>query len=210
MARPRNTDPPRPRNTARGGGSRPGKITDADQAHIIELHAQGKGRNEIADILGVTRSAITYWARKLELRFDESQTAEASAARLEQLKRRRLDLAEMIEHQIPALHERLWSPVTTYERGVDSLIPVTLPLPPLRDVRDGYTALSLALRSLTELLTSHSNDTVAADRSMLSDLFGKLKAAVEADQAPDQISDDPTEDGLVDALGDEDELGPPQ
>ncbi len=206
MARPKRTDPPRPRTAARGGGSRPGKITDADRQRIVELHAQGKGRNEIADILGVTRSAITYWARKLELRFDESQTAEASAARLEQLKRRRLDLAEMIEQQIPALHQRLWSPVTTYERGVDSLIPVTLPLPPLRDVRDGYTALSLALRSLSDLLTSQSNDTVAGDRSMLADLFGKLTAAVEADQA----SDDPAEDALVGDLGGEDELGPPQ
>ncbi len=210
MARPKNSDAPRPRAAARGGGSRPGKITDADQQRIVELHAQGKGRNEIADILGVTRSAITYWARKLELRFDESQTAEASAARLEQLKRRRLDLAEMIEQQIPALHERLWSPVTTYERGVDSLIPVTLPLPPLRDVRDGYTALSLALRSLTELLTSHSNDTVAADRSMLSDLFGKLKAAVEQDQVTGSPGDKPADEDLVDGLGGEDELRSPQ
>ncbi|WP_433714491.1 hypothetical protein ACQP2U_10470 [Nocardia sp. CA-084685] len=114
----------------------------------------------------------------------------------------------MIEEHIPALHERLWSPVTTYERGVDSLIPVTLPLPPLRDVRDGYTALSLALRSLSELLISQSNDTGAGDRSMLSDLFGKLKAAVEADQAATTVSDNPAADGLVCAPGDEDELGP--
>jgi len=210
MARPKKTDPPRPRTAVRGGGSRPGKITAADQQRIVELHAQGKSRNEIADTLGVTRSAITYWARKLELRFDESQTAEATAARLEQLKRRRLDLAEMIEQQIPALHERLWSPVTTYERGTDSLIPVTLPLPPLRDVRDGYTALSLALRSLTELLTSQSNDTVAGDRSMLSDLFGKLKAAVEQDQATDSPGDEPADEDPVDGLGEDGELEPPQ
>ncbi|WP_281256219.1 hypothetical protein [Nocardia amikacinitolerans] len=35
-------------------------------------------------------------------------------------------------------------------RGLDSLVPITVPLPPLRDVRDGYAALSLALRSLSE------------------------------------------------------------
>lgn len=191
MARPKKTDPQRPSAAARGGGARPGKITAADQQRITELHADGKGRNEIADLLGVTPATITYWARKLELRFDESQTAEATAARLEQLKRRRLDLAEMIEAQIPALHQRLWSPVTTYERGPDSMVPVTVPLPPLRDVRDGYTALSLALRSFSELLTSQSNDTVAGDRSMLSDLFGKLKAAVDAEStapAPDEAA----------------------
>ncbi|MBF6333333.1 helix-turn-helix domain-containing protein [Nocardia transvalensis] len=196
MARPKKTDPPRQRGPVRGGGSRPGKVTDADRARIIELHAEGKGRNEIADALGLTPGTITYWARKLELRFDDSQTAEATAARLEQLKRRRLDLAEMIEARIPDLHERLWSPVTTYERGADALIPVTLPLPPLRDLRDGYTALSLALRSLSELVTSQANETVAADRSMLSDLFDRLKAAVEADHQgddlgePDQLEDE--------------------
>ncbi|MFG1796704.1 helix-turn-helix domain-containing protein [Nocardia sp. NPDC049149] len=203
MARPKKTDPPRSRAAARGGGARPGKITAEDQQRIVELHAQGKGRNEISEQLGVTRATITYWARKLELRFDESQTAEATAARLEQLKRRRLDLAEMIEAQIPALHRRLWSPVTTYERGLDSMVPVTVPLPPLRDVRDGYTALSLALRSFSELLTSQSNDTVAGDRSMLSDLFGKLKAAVDADTAA------PVPDEAV-PVGADDELELPQ
>ncbi|MET7772422.1 hypothetical protein [Nocardia sp. NPDC005366] len=165
----------------RAAGRRPGKLTEADRDRIVELHAEGRGRNEIATILGVDPAAITYWARRLGIRFDQSQTAEASAARLEQLKRRRLDFAEMLEAQIPALHERLWSPVTSYERGLDTLIPVTLPLPPLRDVRDGYTALSLALRSLSELIANQSNETVASDRSMLGDLFGKLKAAVEQD-----------------------------
>ncbi|WP_433714490.1 helix-turn-helix domain-containing protein [Nocardia sp. CA-084685] len=53
------SDPSRRRTATRGGGARPGKITDADRQRIVELHAQGKGRNEIADILGVTRSAIT-------------------------------------------------------------------------------------------------------------------------------------------------------
>ncbi|MFI6045293.1 helix-turn-helix domain-containing protein [Nocardia sp. NPDC051321] len=208
MARPKKTTPPRPRTTARAGGSRPGKITADDQQRIVELHAKGKGRNEIAEHLGVTRATITYWARKLELRFDESQTAEATAARLEQLKRRRLDLAEMIEAQIPALHQRLWSPVTTYERGLDSMIPITVPLPPLRDVRDGYTALSLALRSFSELLTSQSNDTVAGDRSMLSDLFGKLKAAVDADTA-DAVHDEAAAGEPVDEPSADDELEPP-
>ncbi|NQE89331.1 helix-turn-helix domain-containing protein [Nocardia terpenica] len=169
-------------------------MTDTDRERIRELHAEGKGRNEIADILGVTPGTISYWARKLEIQFDESQTAEATAARLEQLKRRRLDLAEMIEASIPDLHDRLWSPVTTYERGADALIPVTLPLPPLRDVRDGYTALSLALRSLAELVTSQANETVAADRSMLADLFDRLRAAVVADQGDDARSNE-TEPG---------------
>ncbi|WP_054812187.1 helix-turn-helix domain-containing protein [Nocardia arizonensis] len=195
---------PDPAEVRRAAGRRPGKLTEADRDRIAELHAQGKGRNEIAAMLGVDPSTITYWARRLGIRFDQSQTAEASAARLEQLKRRRLDFAEMLEAQIPALHERLWSPVTTYERGLDTLIPVTLPLPPLRDVRDGYTALSLALRSLSELIANQSNETVASDRSMLGDLFGKLKAAVEQDQAPpeqpletDLSDDDADGDGAV-------------
>ncbi|KZM68143.1 helix-turn-helix domain-containing protein [Nocardia terpenica] len=178
--------PPKPRNArskrsgARGGS---GKITDTGRQRIIDLHAVGKGRNQIAAELGVDPRTITYWANKLGLRFDQAITAEATAARLEQLKGRRLDMAEMIAARIDDLHERLWSPHTTYERGDGELIPVTLPLPPLRDLRDGYTALSLALRSLTELVNSQANETVAADRSMLADLARNLKSAVEADHA---------------------------
>ncbi|MGW4743089.1 helix-turn-helix domain-containing protein [Nocardia xishanensis] len=75
----------------RSSGRRPGKLTDIDRERIVELHAEGKGRNELAALLGVDPATITYWARRLDIRFDESQTAEATAAPLEQLKRRRLD-----------------------------------------------------------------------------------------------------------------------
>ncbi|MFI6168828.1 hypothetical protein ACIBCN_18755 [Nocardia sp. NPDC051052] len=168
-------------------GGRP-TLTDADKQHIVTLHGQGKGRNEIAAELGVNPRTITYWAEKLKLRFDATQTAAATAARLEQLKAQRIGMAEQLAAKLPVLHDRMWQTHTTYERGTGPsgapiLIPVTLPLPPLRDVREGYTAYSMALRSFTELIDSQANETVASDRSMLGDLFGRLKDAVDTDRA---------------------------
>ena len=44
------------------------KITNAMKEQLVTLYKEGKMDSEIAKILGVTRSAILYWRKKLNLK----------------------------------------------------------------------------------------------------------------------------------------------
>src|SRR5690606_40817928 len=56
-------------------------VTDAERARVRELHAQNKGRNEIAEAIGRSAGTITNLAREMGLSFDRSATAAATEAK---------------------------------------------------------------------------------------------------------------------------------
>jgi len=158
-------------------------LTEAELEQIKQLHAEGKGRNEIAEAIGRAAATITAAAKKLGLSFDESQTVEATAARVAKMKSQRMDLAEQLLEDVLKMRERLWSPHNYYERGPDSLVPVTLPLPPLRDTRDGYAALQIALKGHLELVSESTDNGIDGKRSVLANLIEGIKSAVAEDRA---------------------------
>ncbi|QOH59901.1 helix-turn-helix domain-containing protein [Rhodococcus rhodochrous] len=159
------------------------KLTDDELEQIKQLHSEGKGRNEIAETLGRAAATITSACKKLGLAFDESQTVEATAARVAQMKAKRIDLAEQLLDDALKIRERLWSPHHYYEKGPDSLVPVTLPLPPLRDTRDGYGALQIALKGHMELVSESTDTGIEGKRSVLANLISGIKSAVAEDRA---------------------------
>lgn len=161
--------------------SRP-PLTEAELEEIKQLHAEGKGRNEIAEAIGRSPSTVTKACKKLELSFDESQTVEATAARVAKMKAQRVDLAEKLLEDVLKMRERLWAPHTYYERGPDALVPVTLPLPPLRDARDGYSALQIALKGHLDLVSESTDTGIEGKRSVLANLIAGIKTAVKEDQ----------------------------
>ncbi len=162
--------------------SRP-PLTEAEIEQIKQLHAEGKGRNEIAEAIGRSPASVTKVTKQLGLAFDESKTVEATAARVQKMKAQRIDLAEQLLEDVLKMRERLWSPHHYYERGPESLVPVTLPLPPLRDTRDGYAALQIALKGHLELVSESSDSGIEGKRSVLANLIAGIKSAVAQDQA---------------------------
>ena len=158
-------------------------LTTDEKARIKLLHAAGKGRNEIAKELSRSGYTISKAIKEMGLGFDESQTVEATAARVAKMRDRRVDIAEKLLNDVELIHQRLWSEHTYYERGQDSLIPVTLPLPPLRDLRDGYSALQIALKGHTELIAGSTDATVESKRSVLANLIAGIHDVVARDKA---------------------------
>lgn len=59
---------------------RPRPVTDETRAEIRALHAEGFGRNEIARRLNISGASVTKAAQAMELVFDHSMTALATAA----------------------------------------------------------------------------------------------------------------------------------
>lgn len=165
----------------------PRPVTEKERAQARKLAAEGVARNEIARRLKRSAATITKIIREAGQSFDRSQTAEATAARVEDMKARRLEIAELLLADVPKLHERLWSPHRYYERGPDAPIEMELPLPPLRDVRDGYGAIGLALRGHQDMMRESSTATVENKRSVLGDLIAGLKAAYDADKAAEAV-----------------------
>lgn len=160
-----------------------GPLTDDEREKIKQLHAAGKGRNAIATEIKRSGYTVSKAIKEMGLAFDESQTVEATASRVAKMRDRRVDLAEKLLNDVELIHQRLWSEHTYYERGTDSLIPVTLPLPPLRDLRDGYSALQIALKGHTELIAGSTDATVESKRSVLANLIAGIHDVVKADKA---------------------------
>lgn len=58
-----------------------GHVTDQDRAHVRQLHAAGKGRNEIARETGLSAGTVSGIAENLGLSFDRSTVIAATEAR---------------------------------------------------------------------------------------------------------------------------------
>ncbi len=172
----------RSRTTRPKKGTKKPDLTQAERDKIAALHAKGKGRNEIAREIGRSAYSVTKVVKELGLSFDEAATVEATAARVAQMKARRVDLAEKLLDDALKLRERLWSPHNYYERGQDAMIPMTLPLPPLRDARDGYAALQIALKGHMDLIAGSTDSSVEDKRSVLANLIDRIKTVVDEDK----------------------------
>lgn len=158
-------------------------LTEDEIEQIKQLHSEGKSRNQIAKEIGRSPASVTKVTKQLGLAFDESKTVEATAARVQAMKARRIDLAEQLLGDVEKMRDRLWSPHQYYERSGDSMIPITLPLPPLRDARDGYAALQIALKGHLELISESTDTGIEGKRSVLANLIDGIKKAVAEDKA---------------------------
>lgn len=170
------------KSTSRGN-TKARRFEDSERARMIDLHAAGKTLGQVARALGRPESTVSDHAKKAGLSWDRSLTAEAVQARVNVMKERRLEIAERLVADVPRLMDRAWSEHHYYERGADTMIPVTLPLPPSRDVRDYYSSVSLALKSHTDMVAESTESQAQMGRSVLTDLLSGLKAAADADKA---------------------------
>lgn len=100
------------------GSSNP--VTDAERERVRELHAQGKGRNEIAKILGRGGRTISAIAAKLDPPISFDRAAEvrvATEVRTADLAERRAATAQRLQDVAERELEKVNAPHTYFDWG---------------------------------------------------------------------------------------------
>lgn len=98
------------------GSSNP--VTDAERERVRELHAAGKGRNEIANELGRSGRTISEIAKSLGLSFARAtQVQQATQIRTADLADRRAALAQRLQDVAERELEKVNQPHTYFDWG---------------------------------------------------------------------------------------------
>jgi hypothetical protein len=146
------------------------------QANVRRLHAAGRGRNEIADELGVSRASVSKVARIIGVTFDRAeQVATANAVRSADLAARRLDTAEDLQAAAERLTDQLFAPHVYFDWGGKdhSFAKHEAPEPIPADKRALMSAIATALDRSMRLVPPRE-DGGAQSRSVLGDLMAGL------------------------------------
>ncbi|MFI8300002.1 helix-turn-helix domain-containing protein [Streptomyces nigra] len=98
------------------GAAKP--VTDAERQRVRELHAEGKGRNEIAEILGRGGRTISTIAKDLGLSFSRAaEVRQATEIRQADLAARRAALAQRLQDVAERELEKVNKPHTYFDWG---------------------------------------------------------------------------------------------
>lgn len=92
-------------------------VSEEELAEIRRLHADGKGRNEIARTIGRSLRTISIHAGNMGLSFDRTATEAATEARKADLAERRSILAEALQGDAERLTEQLWERAVVFNFG---------------------------------------------------------------------------------------------
>ncbi|MFJ3537043.1 helix-turn-helix domain-containing protein [Streptomyces sp. NPDC090109] len=93
------------------------RVTDEERAEIRRLHAEGKGRNEIARLIRRGQRTVSLQAERMGLEFDPTLTEDATRARMAQLAAKRALLAEALMDDALRLTEQMWEPAVLHSFG---------------------------------------------------------------------------------------------
>ncbi|MGW6455519.1 helix-turn-helix domain-containing protein [Streptomyces sp. NPDC055078] len=98
--------------------AKPRPVTDADREAVARLHAEGKGRNEIARALRRSGKTISDIASSLGLTFDRAtETRVATEVRQADLAALRAQLALDLTHDAMRVRAQMWERTTVYAFG---------------------------------------------------------------------------------------------
>lgn len=123
------------------------RITEADYDRVRDLHANGLGRNAIAEQMGRSGRTVSRIAAELGLTFDRERTKAATAAKVIDAKARRAALALALLDDAALLRAQLWSPAKAFNFGgkENTYNEVTLDEPTFADKRNIAQAVSVLL-----------------------------------------------------------------
>ncbi|MFJ6566634.1 hypothetical protein ACIQNU_04390 [Streptomyces sp. NPDC091292] len=154
---------------------------------LRELHAQGKGRNQISREMGITNSVVSRTAAHLGLEFDRSKIAAATEARLVDLAERRSLLAEDLIGDAEKLRAQMWEPTTVYAFGGkdNEYNEHTFNEAPAADKRALMGTAGMAIDRSLKLAPNEESSGVEAAKSMLSGLGEALSAFARAEDERD-------------------------
>jgi hypothetical protein len=170
--------------------------TDAEDAMIRRMHAEGSSRNSIARAVGCSQATLSKRAHTLGLAFDSSRVREGVETRSLDLRAKRMMLAELQMEQAVRLANAVSAPHKVTVMAAGEWRERELEQPSPRDQRDLALASSqLAASSMRLIEFDRGGAGTDAARSMV----GALMTALTAHVAPD----DDAEGGEGDDDGDD-------
>lgn len=152
-------------------------VTEGELQQIRELHAQGKGRNEISRIVGRSLRTISVHAAKMNLSFDRTMTEDATRARKADLEERRVILAEALQGDAERLSSQLWEPSKVFNIGGkdNTYTEHDVDEPPADAKKALMAAAGIAVEKSLKLVPPEVDEAnVEAARSMLGSLADGL------------------------------------
>ncbi|MFC8267802.1 helix-turn-helix domain-containing protein [Streptomyces cinereoruber] len=163
-------------------------VTDEERAEIRRLHAEGKGRNEIARTIGRGLRTISVQAAKMGLEFDPTATEDATRARMAQLAAKRALLAEVLLDDALALTEQMWQLATLHSFGGKDHTYETrnIPEPLPADKRSLMSAASAAITQSLRLAPPVTDTGEEDAKSMLGRVMSGLAQVWNEQQAADE------------------------
>jgi hypothetical protein len=150
---------------------------DKRSAILADIKAGDKGRNQIARDHGVALSTVTKIAKDSGATdaFDRTQMENVTRAVVADNRSRRAKLASDLLDDAARLRERAWSAYSYYERGQFGPELVTLDKPPLKEVKEAYVSLAVAVDKHV-VLERHD----ATDPGVMGSLLGTLLEGLQA------------------------------
>lgn len=165
-------------------------LTDKQKEKMVELHGQGFSLHQIAKELDKSKGTIWRHANRMGLSFDRSQTAEATKARQEDLKAKRVELEENLINDAITLREDLYREFEIYAFDVKNgqfAFDVLEELPP-REKAEVTKAIMTLINSANKLAEVGGGSSEDDSRSMLAQTLSGLKIVVTAEEARDDES----------------------
>ncbi|MFE2457520.1 helix-turn-helix domain-containing protein [Streptomyces sp. NPDC059402] len=153
------------------------KVTDEDRAEIIRLHGEGKGRNEIARLIGRAQRTVSLVCAEEGLVFDVTMTEDATRHRVAQLAERRAILAEALQDDAERLTEQMWQPAKVFRIGgsANTYTEHELDEPPADAKKDLMASAGIAIEKSLKLVPPRDDDGTEQVGSLLTSLYDKLR-----------------------------------
>lgn len=152
-------------------------VTPDELISLRRLHAEGKGRNEIARLMDRGLRTISVHAAKMNLSFDRTATEEATRARKADLDEKRVILADSFTDDALRLSEQVWEPTTIYNFGGkdNTYAYEDVPEPPAADKRQLMAAATSAAAQSLRLVPPMEGEGSGEVGSLLTTLFDRLR-----------------------------------
>lgn len=156
-------------------------VDDATKARAKKLHSQGKGRNEIAKVLGISTFAVTRISQELGFTFDRRQTELAVHVAVIDRAARRGKIIDRLYARSERILDRLEADTYVHYIAVpgDGAERIEDEHPPAKDERDLSSSVAAYLVQAVRLEQVDSDRGVGDAVSVLDSLSAALKAAAD-------------------------------
>lgn len=146
-------------------------LSDEQGELVLALCEAGKGQNEIARLTGLSNRRVTGYLRDQGIQSDTSKTAAAVQKNKETAAEKRSAFREELFDNARRINRRMVEEYVYYTRQDGSLIKVTLPEPPLRELQGPATAIASLLSGEKQIGESIGDPTSNEQKTMLDNLF---------------------------------------